>query len=91
MGLAWPLGGLGCRDYSRTLADSSLRSTSRHQPKPAVAIGDFPHVTDRREALWAIGLDVQRTKGMSIFVLLRYAGYAVGNVAIRFFSSTEAL
>jgi len=31
-----------------------------------------------------------RTKGMSIFVLVWYAGYAVGNVAVRFFSSTDA-
>lgn len=31
-----------------------------------------------------------RTKGMSIFVPARYAGYAAGNVAVRFFSSTDA-
>jgi hypothetical protein len=32
----------------------------------------------------------QRTNGMSIFVPARYAGYAAGNVAVRFFSSTVA-
>jgi hypothetical protein len=32
-----------------------------------------------------------RTNGISIFVAARYAGYAAGNVAVRFLSSTDAL
>jgi hypothetical protein len=34
-------------------------------------------------------MPVSSTNGMSIFVVCRYAGYAVGNVAVRFFSSTD--